>query len=137
VHPDDFRWRFGSVGLASGYLVTPLIGDLLLIMGTCLIGHRSLNRALAFGNLFVVLLLTGLLLVYSLDVLQLRATIAAESMGSIEGAAARAALKLFILLIAYSWLSLEGFRLSRKGGDSKHGSRSSNEGMLVTGARNH
>jgi hypothetical protein len=73
--PGDVTWRFTTAGLYGGVLLTPLLGVFLLFALALLAEHRGVMRVLAVTNAAVVvgcLIAIGL---FSLDLLQIRATV--------------------------------------------------------------
>jgi hypothetical protein len=135
LKPDEARWRFGGVGLISGYLVTPLLGDLLLVISVAMLERRTTQRVIAVANLVTALLLTGILLSYPLDVLQLRGNVPADSLAVFQGTALRSAIKLLLLVVAFIWLGVGGFRLSKPAYGSREGRKKTDGGMLMTGGK--
>ena len=78
-HPGDVTWRFGAAGTYGSVLLTPLLGMFLLFAVALLAEHRGIMRVLAVANAAVVvgcLIAIGL---FSLDVLQIRATVTAAA----------------------------------------------------------
>jgi hypothetical protein len=131
----EARWRFGGVGLISGYLVTPLLGDLMLMIATATLERRIAQRGLAVCNLLGAIVLAGILVSYPLDVLQLRGSVPADSLALFDGAAIRSVVKLLLLVVAFLWLAIAGFRLSRRTSGSREGRRKTDGSMLVTGEK--
>lgn len=110
---NELQWRFASVGLLSGFLLTPLLG-VAIIMGVAHFAqHMRTQRLFAILNLTVAVLFVLLLLAFLLDVLQLRNAVQAEAQTAFASAAIKAAIKHLSFIIALSWFSWAGFRLSR------------------------
>lgn len=128
----EARWRFGGVGLISGYLVTPLLGDLMLMIAAATLERRIAQRALAVFNLLVAVLLAGILVIYPLDVLQLRGSVPRDSLAVFDGAAIRSVVKLLLLMVAFLGLAIAGFRLSKRAFGSREGRKKTDGSMLVT-----
>lgn len=109
----ELQWRFASVGLLSGFLLTPLLG-VAIIMGVAHYAqHMRTQRLFAILNLTVVVLFVLLLLAFLLDVLQLRNAVQAEAQSAFAAAAIKAAVKHLSFIVALGWFSWAGFRLSR------------------------
>lgn len=109
----ELQWRFASVGLLSGFLLTPLLG-IAIIMGVAHYAkHVRTQRLLAILNLTVAVLFFLLLLAFLLDVLQLRNAVQAPQRSAFASAATKAALKHLSFIVAVSWFSWSGFRMSR------------------------
>jgi hypothetical protein len=76
--PMDLSWRYGFVGLAAGYLHTPLIGLVLAIAVAHVEDHRRLLRALGMSSLLVAVILLPVLALWPMDFLTMRDLRAAE-----------------------------------------------------------
>lgn len=109
----ELQWRFASVGLLSGFLLTPLIGIGLLMGVAHYANHLRTQRLVAIVNLAVTVLFVLLLCAFLLDVLQLRNEVQAEARSAFAAAATKAAAKHVSFIIALGWLSRSGFRMSR------------------------
>jgi hypothetical protein len=111
--PAELSWRYGAVGLLSGFTLTPLLGGLVLSTTAGLAGHRAALRAVAVLHLAVALALLLLLIGFSLDVLQVRRDTAPDARLVTEVSSAKAAIKLGLTMAAALWLGVGGIRASR------------------------
>jgi hypothetical protein len=68
----DLSWRYGFLGLAAGYLHTPMIGVVLAVLVAHVEDHRGVLRALGVASLVAVVLLLPVLALWPMDVLQMR-----------------------------------------------------------------
>jgi hypothetical protein len=109
----ELQWRFASVGLLSGFLLTPLLGTALLMGVAHYARHMRTQRLFAIVNLAITVLFVLLLLAFLLDVLQLRNAVQPEAQSAFAAAASKAALKHLTFIVALGWLSWTGFRMSR------------------------
>jgi hypothetical protein len=113
LRPSNIEWRFATVGLLSGFLLTPLLG-IVIAMGTAaLAGHGRVQRGLAILNAVVSVVGIVVLVLFLLDIVQLRSVVQAEAKAPFEGAALKAVLKHLSFLVASGWLARRGFAASR------------------------
>jgi hypothetical protein len=78
ARPGDFSWRYGALGLMAGYLHTPMLGLVLALAVAYWAEHRWV---LKFGGALSGLAALGLglvMVVFALDVLQMRGMRAEE-----------------------------------------------------------
>ena len=112
----EVGWRYGMVGLLSGFLVSPLMGLILAVIGAAYMGHRRMLRALgilaAVGAL-VLLALTGLFL---LDVIQVQPEVPPEGSSTFRIGATRAFIKNTLVVAGLAWLSVGSFRVASRSG---------------------
>ena len=106
LQPGDFRWRFGMVGLLSGFLLTPLLGMLVAAAAAMLLQHAGLLRVTAVlcgAGAAVLVLLVG---VFALDVIQLRPEVTPTALAGFDFANLRAIAKHLLAAGALVWLAL-------------------------------
>lgn len=109
----DIEWRFASVGLLSGFLLTPLLG-LALATGVAQFGgHLRLQRMLAILNLVVTIAFAALLVLFLLDVVQLQGGVQAEAKAAFSSAALKALIKHACFIVSLGFLAWRGLRVSR------------------------
>lgn len=113
LRPSNIEWRFASVGLLSGFLLTPLLGIVVAMVTAAMAGRRRTQRALAIVNAVTCGLAIVILLMFLLDIVQLRSVVQAEAKASFEGAAVKAVLKHMSFVVATGWLARRGFQASR------------------------
>jgi hypothetical protein len=106
----SLEWRYGSVGLLSGFFLTPLLALLLAHVAAVALADRPALWVLlvvnAAGALFL-LILTGL---FALDTVQLRAGVAEESLLTFRIGATKAMIKEVCGVIALAWLGFAEWR---------------------------
>lgn len=102
----DEQWRYGSVGLFSGFLLTPLLAVLIAGAVAVLAGHRRMARTLGILNLVVAALLLLTLAGFALDVLQIRRAVpdVKDARWTFDVAAYKASAKYLLSVIALGWL---------------------------------
>lgn len=72
IEPEVLNWRTGAVGLLSGVVLTPTVGLLLAVITAAVFEHRAIQRTLAIAAGFGAVAAIVVMLVFSLDVVQLR-----------------------------------------------------------------
>lgn len=113
LHPGNIQWRFATVGLLSGFTLTPLLGLILAMLLAALSGHERFLRVLALLSLAAAAIFAIMLVFFLLDILQLRSAVQAESKEAFEGAAVKAVLKHIAFLVATGWLGMRAYKASR------------------------
>jgi hypothetical protein len=109
----NVEWRFASVGLMSGFLLTPLLGIVLAIAVAAARKHVTVQRLIAIANgIFAIALLAALAL-FVLDTLQLGSVVSDEQSDAFGSAATRALVKHFAAMITLGWLARAGFRVAQ------------------------
>ena len=68
----DPRWRFGAFGLISNAMMIPVTGLLIAFIASSMFEHRVLQRTLGILSLIVAVGMTGGLIIFGLDALQVR-----------------------------------------------------------------
>lgn len=109
----SIEWRFATVGLLSGFLLTPLLGVVIAIALAAYAEHHRFLRMLSIVNGVVALLLVVLMVFFALDIVQLRSVVQAQAKEAFQGAALKAVIKYVAFILALAWLSVRGMRASR------------------------
>lgn len=109
----SIEWRFATVGLLSGFLLTPLLGVVIAISLAAYAEHLRFLRVLSIANGVVALLLVVLMVFFALDIVQLRSVVQAQAKEAFQGAALKAVIKYLACILAMAWLSVRGMRASR------------------------
>ncbi len=110
----DIEWRFASVGLLSGFLLTPLLGVILAMGVAAYAEHMLLQRVLAILNLVAGVVFAILFAFFVLDILQLRSVVQAEAKPAFESAASKAIVKHLSFVAAALVMGWRGMRASAK-----------------------
>lgn len=108
--PSQIEWRYGAVGILSGYLLTPLLGVMVVLMVSWFSGHRRTTRTAAITSLVVAVILVIAVTGFGLDALEVRRATSEELRRGVEIGAGKAALKLMLAAISLGWLGLAGLR---------------------------
>lgn len=117
------EWRFGTLGLMAGFLLTPVLGVFMIAASAALLEHRVVQRVLAILNITAAVLMIGLTVIFALDWLQFRATIPPEGQGTMDLGSAKALAKDAVVALVLLWLGIVGWRISRRHGPA-HGRHS-------------
>lgn len=109
LHVGDVAWRYGSVGMFSGFVLTPLLGIALACWLATSLGHRMRQRVLMVACLVAAVVLLVAALGFVLDVLQLRHNVPTsppQTRWAFDVGAVKALLKYFTAAIALAWMGL-------------------------------
>jgi purine-cytosine permease-like protein len=119
VRVSAMEWRYGTLGLLSGFTLTPLLGIALAVVLAGLLDHRLLQRIIGFLNLLGAVLLVILIVLFALDWLQLRASVEPDPQHAMDIGALKALVKHLLVAIALGWLGIAGLRATRGGAASR------------------
>lgn len=118
IRPSDVNWRYGSVGLLAGFLLTPLFGIMFALGAAAVLEHRLVLRVLSSLNVVVAVLLIFLIVFFALDALQVRAAIPGDAPTETRSmfgiGAAKATIKYFTMAVCLGWLGIAGLRVTRR-----------------------
>ncbi|MEO8448385.1 MAG: hypothetical protein ABI647_01270 [Gemmatimonadota bacterium] len=112
--PSDPSWRYGSMGLLSGFLLTPMLGSLLATFIAGFAGHNRTFKTLGILNAIGALILLILLISFALDSIQVRRETSPEAREVFVTGAAKAAMKHLTGIIAFGWLGIATLRAGRR-----------------------
>lgn len=87
-------WRFGTAGVLSQALLTPVLGLTLLIAVTLWLGNVRTLAAIGIGALLVAAIMSLLFVTFGLDAFQMRAQVRAEMGRAFDLSSAFALVKL-------------------------------------------
>ncbi len=131
MRPGSAEWRYGSVGLFAGFLLTPTLGVLILLFAAIVLEHRMVVKILSVLNLLVAILFLILIALFALDVVQVRASIPEDAVAEVRSrfhiGAAKAVLKYLSMVVAFGWLGWVGFRNSKLSSQRKEAIRREQE----------
>ena len=111
AHPGALNWRTGAVGLLSGAILTPIFGMFIALITASLLGQRWMQRTLGVLAALGGLVLLAVLVVFTLDALQLRPNVTAAMKRSFDIASLKAVLAFLagsgtLFCIGYSGVSV-------------------------------
>jgi cytochrome bd-type quinol oxidase subunit 2 len=130
VRPTEVSWRFGTFGLITSALITPILG-LAVLQGVAafLEKFRAVRVVSAVNVLVGVLLLVGTAL-FLLDAVQLRGTVTEAAKQSYDAAALKALVTALLEVVVVLWIGIVGMRVASA--DSKRaGSRDRGSPLVV------
>jgi hypothetical protein len=113
----ELTWRYGAVGMFSGFQLTPLLGIGLACWLSSALGHKTVQRTLTFVCIIGAILLLLAAVGFALDVVQLRHSVPTtppQAMWTFEVGAVKALLKYLTGAIALAWFGLATRRALRE-----------------------
>ncbi len=130
IRAGEVSWRFGTMGLITNGLVTPILGLALIQLIGTFAEHRGVVRFVAIIELVLgVLVLIGLAL-FVLDYLQLRPTVAPNAQAAYDLAAVKAMFIALLETIVLGWVGRAGLKFGPRG-SGRGGSRDRSESLMV------
>ncbi len=108
------EWRFGTLGLLSGFTLSPLLGLVMCMAAAAVLEHRVVQRVLAVLALFGAVAMVGSIVVFSLDWLQFRAAAPAEARTGMDVGSVKAIIKHALVAASLIWLGIAGWRAGRR-----------------------
>ncbi len=127
----DVGWRYGSYGLLSGYLLTPLLGAFLITLTAALQGSRRTQRVIGVINMVAAVLLLIAFVAFLLDVFQVRAGVQEDSRGVFDFGVFKAALKHVLTLIVLGMMGLGSFRGAPPAARSRSGGPAADSPLVM------
>lgn len=109
--PAAVDWRFASIGLLSGFLLTPLLGTLIAVLIASVRGDGRVLRGIGVFALIMGVMCTTVLLAFILDALQLNSRIPQEQRRAFLDASVKAFLKHATASAAFYLLGIRALRL--------------------------
>lgn len=113
LRPTNLHWRFGTSGLLSGFLLTPLLGMALLTAVAAVQSRRGTLLTLTLANAAGALILLLLVPLFTLDFLQLRGTVPAVEKALFDASGVKAVVKHAACALAFAALAFGNLRLWR------------------------
>ena len=111
----SLEWRFASVGLLSGFLLTPLLGLVIALAVAAYADHMGFVRVLSILSGAVAVIFIIVLVLFLLDIVQLRSAVQDQARAAFKSAAMKAVIKHVCFIAALGWLAIRGFRASQWG----------------------
>jgi hypothetical protein len=109
----DPNWRYGFMGLMAAYLSTPVLGILLAMALSYVMGHRNTFRFISVISILGFVGLLVVLILFPLDVIQVRSATPEQQLRSFQVGAVLAELKHFIATVALAFLGFGGLRTAK------------------------
>jgi chromate transport protein ChrA len=120
----DVDWRFGTVGLLAGFVLTPLLGVVALVVVAAALDHPAVLRAVSGLNLAVAVATLAMLVLFTLDWIQMRATAQPEIRPNMDVGTLKAMVKHVFSAATLGWLGLAGWRVTRPARGTRSRTRS-------------
>ncbi len=117
----DVGWRYGAVGVSSGYVLTPLLGVALACLLAIALRQRTMLRVLVIVCIVAAIVLVVAALDFGLDAIQVRHNVPATpalARWSFDVGVAKAVFKHLTAAAALLWLGLATRRVRRAAGAS-------------------
>jgi len=108
----ELQWRYGTLGLLSGFWLTPLFGVAFLVACAAALEHRGMFRLLSILSIAVAVLLAALLVLFILDWLQVRTTFPPEGRGFMDVGSLKAIAKHVLVTLLFAWVGVASLRAS-------------------------
>jgi hypothetical protein len=116
LRPANVQWRFATVGLLSGVLLTPMLGLSIAMVLAAVRGQPRLQRILSLFSLLVATTLTLLLISFVLDALQVANVVPEQGRSAFRSASIKAVLKQVSVAAVLFVLGLRGWGISASRG---------------------
>lgn len=114
------EWRFGTLGLLSGFTLSPLLGLIMCMAAAAVLEHRSVQRVLAVLALIGAVTMSAIIVIFSLDWLQFRAAAPAEARPGMDVGSVKAVIKHALVAASFVWLGIAGWRAGRREHRARH-----------------
>ena len=108
--PSQVSWRFGVVGLFANGLLLPTMGAALLVAVAAAVGHRRTLRSLAAVALLACVAEIALLLLFTLDVVQMRSMVQSQVKLGFDLASAKSVVTLLFGAGVLAAVGISGWR---------------------------
>jgi hypothetical protein len=113
LQPRNLSWRYGFLGLLGNFFLTPMLGGVLASATAALLRHTLTLRVLSFAYIGLAALLAVGLLLFAMDVVQLRAQLTEDVIPNYQRTAALAASKYVLGMVALIWLGVGGLQTGK------------------------
>lgn len=130
LNPGQVPWRFGAFGLLSGALVLPLLGFGLMLLAATALDQTLIIRLIGVKTGVLVLIVIGVMVMFGLDALQVRAQIRQEAKRAFDLATIKALLTFGLEVVVLATMAMNSFR-SARATSTRQGLRKRDSGTLV------
>lgn len=114
------EWRFGTLGLLSGFTLSPLLGLVMCMAAAAVLEHRIVQRVLAVLAFVAAVMMVAFVVIFSLDWLQFRAAAPAEARPGMDVGSVKAVFKHALVAASLLWLGVAGWRAGRREHRARH-----------------
>ena len=123
LQPGQAVWRYGSAGLLSGFVLTPLLGVLVALAVAAACEHGRALSVLGIVSVVVAVLFVLLTGLFVLDGLQVRASVPPQRQTQFDVGIWRAVVKYLVVSGALVWLGVAARRAGRHARHTRRGAR--------------
>ena len=112
----EVEWRYGVMGLLSGFLMTPMLGLAIAVGVGAVGGDRVLLKVLGWLSVVTGVLLLVLTVFFALEIIQFRPSVPTEGLGQYDIGSWKAVIKHLItapVIIMLGRVALASARLPR------------------------
>ena len=106
----DARWRFGAFGLLSTSLLLPTVAVLIALVVAIVFDHWRFRRVIGVAALVAVFVLAAGLVMFALDVLQVRNEVTAQATRAFHLAGIGATIKSLLAMVCWTALGITAIR---------------------------
>jgi len=110
IRPGSLEWRYGFLGIMTAYFHTPMLAMALAMGLAFALRHRLTLRFLSLLNILGAFALLCAMVLFALDVIQLRSATPPENLSFFQTGALLSGLKHFTAFITVSLLGFGGWR---------------------------
>jgi len=114
LRPGEIAWRYGFLGLSAGYLQTPALGFVLIILTAVWQGRPGILRMAGVACLLTALVLIGVMGLFGLDVLQVRQLRAEEMRSTVLAGGVFQEVKFFVATFVFGLLGLGSMKTASR-----------------------
>lgn len=129
--PGNVQWRYGFAGLLSAFLHTPTLGMVLALAVAWVSGQRTVLRVLGILQMVIAVTLLGIMILFALDLLQVRGLRPPDSLPAMFAGGITAGLKYLTALTALGLLGFGATRLARNMGGAAPAEAGSSGGVVI------
>lgn len=120
IRVGQIEWRFGTIGLLSGFTLSPVLGLVMCMIAAAVLEHRLAQRAFAIVGVLGAVVLIGLSVIFAFDWLQYRAGAPAEARRPMDTGSLKAIVKHLLVAGSLLWLGIAGWHAGRQRYQARH-----------------
>jgi hypothetical protein len=120
IRVGQLEWRFGTIGLLSGFTLSPVLGLIMGMTAAAVLEHRVVQRVFATVAMLGAVLLIGLTVIFAFDWLQYRAAAPEEAKSPMDTGSIKAIVKHVLVAGCLIWLGIAGWRAGRSHHRGRH-----------------
>ena len=109
----ETSWRFGTVGLLSQALMTPLLGALVLVIVAVTLNHRKTLATASGVALLLTLALLVVIPIFALDAIQMRTQVRTDAHRAFDLSSLLAAITLSAAFVSTLLLAIGSWKMGK------------------------